>query len=723
MRETHANSNDDFEGEAAFDLNAIYRTMREKWWLVLLCLLFALGLGIFYIVRTPKTYQSEATVQVEQSPSKILDIQDVTQEDLKEQEVLKTIEARLTSIEDLSNVVERLKLTPAMIGMKPRTPPFTDENPDYNPEEIVAALADQVSAKLTRGTRLIVVTAANTDPKLAQKICTALIGEYIRSDMAERAGISGEANRFLLEQADMLKQRVAIAEQAAQDFKDAHPGVVLDEAETSVDEKLRDFQNHVTETKQTRIRLEADNDQVQKILKKGNNSDQTDQLLTVQSVAADPDVLQIQKSISDEEANFASMKQRYLPKHPNYIQEESKLAGLKSALQVAVLQAAKSLTTAVAAARQSEANFDHMLEDQQKARVVIDKLQIPFSALTREVDRNRDLYDSVMERLKETDLTTNMDESKISTISPASLPYEPYKPKKVLVILASVFVGVLLSVGACYAISMSDESMRTIDEAEDALGMKAVGAIPIGERLTSIEDGLSILKEPDGAIAESFRTLRAALGLLDENGSHRVFLFTSGVPGEGKSYCSINYAISLAQLGRRTLLVDSDLRLPSVEPVFFKEKKINGLSVLMEGKAKLEDCYYTTPVPNLFVMPAGKRSQTPSELIANTDFPKLIAAISAEFDDVVIDSSPVHAVSDTLLIAKHADVVCQVVHAGKTPAKVALRAAQKLEAANAKPAGFILNRLPKTSADYYYYYGGGGSYGKGVYGASEASKA
>jgi capsular exopolysaccharide synthesis family protein len=268
---------------------------------------------------------------------------------------------------------------------------------------------------------------------------------------------------------------------------------------------------------------------------------------------------------------------------------------------------------------------------------------------------------------------------------------------------------------------MADDTLRTIDAAEEALGMQAVGAIPMAEKLLPIEEGIAILQEPDGAVAEAFRTLRAALGLLDNESSHRICLFTSGVPGEGKSYCSINYAISLAQLGRRTLLMDFDLRLPSVEPIFFKEKKVNGVSLLLEGVAAIEDCYYPTPVPNLFVMPAGKRSQNPSELIANTDFTKLFAMVSTHFDEIVIDSSPIHAVSDTLLIAKYADVVCQVVHAAKTPAKVARRAAEKLEGAGARPAGFVLNRLPKTSADYYYYYGGG-SYGKGVYGASAAAK-
>jgi capsular exopolysaccharide synthesis family protein len=714
MKESTVSSIEDGEESNSLDLHAVFQTLRERWWLILLCFIFTVGIGVFYIIITPKTYQSTTVIQVEQAPTQVMNnIQDVTTEDLKEQEVLKTIETNLTGAELLINVIDKLGLTPAQLGLKPRNPPYTKE-------ELAATLGEQVTSKLTRGTRLIEVSALNTDPKLAQKISSAVVAEYIRADMAQRIGVSGEANRFLLEQSDTLKQRVAIAEKAAQDFKDAHPNVPLDDSVQFSEDKLRFLTEKVNDARQTRIHLESDNEQVQKILARTQGREQTDQLLTVQSVAADPAVLQIQKSIADEEATFAALKQRYLPKHPGYIQEESKVAGLQSSLGTAVLNAAKGLVTAVDSARQAEEKIEKVLADQRQAKLENDRLTIPYSALTREVDRNRDLYDSVQERLKETDLTVNMDDNKIQTVSAASMPYEPAKPKPILVIPACFVGGILLSFCACYALSMTDRSLRTVDEAEERLGLQAVGAIPIGGKLGSVDDGLGIIKEPDGSMAESFRTLRAALGLLDKDGNHRIFLFTSGVPGEGKSFCSVNYAVSLAQLGRRVLLIDADLRLPSIEPVFFKTKQTNGLSVLLEGGARAEDCYHPTPVPNLFVMPAGRRAQNPSELIANSDFSRVLQSLSTDFDSIVVDTSPVHAVSDTLLIARYADVVCLVVRAGKTPAKVAERAAQKLKDAEAKLAGFILNRLPAGSSNYYYYYGGG-SYGKGVYGAKATS--
>jgi succinoglycan biosynthesis transport protein ExoP len=702
--------------EESLDFAALYHTMLEKWWLIVLCFIFTIGMGVFYIAITPKQYMGETVVQVQQAPSQVLNVEDVTSEDLKEDAILKTIETNFTGAALLVNVIDRLKLTPEQLNMKPRP-----QRP-YNKEEMAAALYDEVSAKLTKGTRLITIDAYSTDPKRAMEISSALVEEYLRAEMAQRTGVSGEANRFLLEQADVLKQRVAIAEQAAQAFKDAHPGRFLDDAITFNEDKLRDLANRVSDTRAIRIRLEADNAQVQKILARTQPGPrQCDELLTVQSVATDNGVLQIEKSISDEQAVFAALKQRYLPKHPAYVQEQSKVAGLQVSLQDAVLNVAKGLTTAVAAAKQSEEEVNQVYNEQQKSKLDDDRLSIPYSALTREVDRVRNLYDSVQERLKETDLTVNMNDNEIEVVSPATLPYAPAKPKVVLVIAACVLGGGLLSMCACYALSMTDESLRTIDQAEERLGLQAVGAIPIGHKLGFVDE-LGILKEPDGAIAESFRTLRAALGLLDKGDTHRTHLFTSGVPGEGKSFCSINYAISMAQLGRKTLLVDADLRLPSIEAVFFKQKQAQGLSMLLQGEAFLEECYHATPVPNLFVMPAGRRAQNPSELLANTDFPKVVASFAAEFDEVVIDTAPVHAVSDTLLIARFVDVVCLVVHAGKTPAKVVERAINRLKEADANVAGFILNRLPRSGGNYYYYYGTDDSYGKGVYGAREASK-
>lgn len=736
MRDNRTSRAADPEDEdSGLDLGNVMHTLRRKWWLLPLCLLCTVGLGVLYIMVTPKTFRSDEIVQVEQSQTKLLNIQELQAEDLKEDEILKTIEQNLLSGEVLDRVIKKLNLTPASLGVKPKegaTPEQIKE--DTLPQAMIELLGKKVLTKLQRGTRLITVSADSTDPKLAQAIASTLVDEYIENDAAQRMGVSGEANRFLLTQAEELKKRVAIAEQAAQEYKDAHLNVALDDSQNYVEDKLRDLNVRKNEARQNRIRLEADYEQAQEISTKYSGPEEADKLLALQSVSTDPAVQQSEKDITDEEAELASIAQRYLPKHPHYIQEQSRLREFRSGLTRAVIKAAGGLGTAVASARDNEAQVEKVLKEAEKTKIENDRLAIPYASLTRELEANRTLYDSVQERLKETDLTANVDANNIRIVTPASLPFEPVKPKSILVLVGSTFVGLMLSLGSGFAFSMRDHSIKSVAEAENLLQLAAVGAIPFGDKFSTPGDGFPILTKPHTPLAESFRTLRTALDLLDSddgtegsngtngsNGAHRrSFLFTSAVPSEGKSFCSANYAIAVSQLGRKTLIVDADLRLPVLDAIFLKEKKTKGLSMLLEGSAPLEECYYPTGVPNLFFMPAGQRSQSPAELMANTKFPSLLKMMLAEFDRVIVDSAPVHAVSDTLLITKYVDATCLVVHAANTQVQVVQGAVQKLQRANSKLAGFILNRVPQN--DSYYYYGGG-SYGKGVYGAPDRTKA
>jgi capsular exopolysaccharide synthesis family protein len=251
--------------------------------------------------------------------------------------------------------------------------------------------------------------------------------------------------------------------------------------------------------------------------------------------------------------------------------------------------------------------------------------------------------------------------------------------------------------------------------------MPAVSAVPIGQKAAS-QTTMPLLAEPHGAVAEAFRTLRTSLSLLGPQSERQIFLFTSAVPGEGKSFCSSNYAVSLAQKGSRTLLIDSDLRLPTIGKIFFDGEAHAGVSDCIAGQCTLSEAIQTTSIENLFVMTAGNRAPNPAELLSGSGFPKMLRELTAQFDYIVIDSAPVNAVSDTLLLVKYVQTTCIVVHAGKTPVKAVLRAKAKLAEAGATPAGFILNRLPKSSGTGYYYYYSAGQYGKGVYGAPEDAR-
>jgi succinoglycan biosynthesis transport protein ExoP len=711
MHRTVKTTNPGTESTGEVDFQKLIIAFLDRKWVILGCLGGTLLLGLIYICITPKTYSATTVVQVLQEESKYVNIEDVNTEDLEQAEVLKTIETNLTSSPLLLGVIDSLKLTPAQIGLKPKP-----DGSAYTDYELVQALNDDLVVKLMRGTRLINVTASNTNPVLAQQISGEIVNEYVRINTAQRAGLSSEANKFLLEESDVLKRQVKMAEDDAQAFKDAHPGVAIEDSQDFVDQKLLALNGKLNDAKEHLFQVQSDYSLVQRLVKTGTGTDTIAQLLTISSVSSDPAVLQIQNNVANAEAALAQLAKRYRPKHPAYIQAVAQLAGLKAAESTATLQAAEGLATAVESAKQTENNFEAEQKVLEKAKVDNDKVAIPYKALAEEVDANRQLYESVRMRLKETEVTRDIGSSELQIAAPAMLPLTPSKPKTLLVILACIVGGLLLGAAVSHMMAVVDTSFRSVDAAEAALGLPVLAAIQeLGH--TILTKNFLISKQPEGIMVESFRTLRTTLSIEIGETERGVILFTSAVPGEGKSFCAVNYAIALAQLGKPTLLIDADLRLPTVSKTLLGATPKVGVNTVLTGETPLEEAVRPVPgVENLFVLPAGGRIANPAELLAGPRIGELLQEASGKYNWIVIDTAPVHAVSDTMLLVKHAAAVCFVIHSGKTPARVVKRAVDLLENAGAKPAGVVMNHISQRSHSYYYNYYG--DYGKEVYGST-----
>jgi capsular exopolysaccharide synthesis family protein len=384
------------------------------------------------------------------------------------------------------------------------------------------------------------------------------------------------------------------------------------------------------------------------------------------------------------------------------------------------MAAVAAVGTQYHAALDTETKLAAALNDQEKSAMELTKLAIPYDMLQRQVDSNQVLFDSVLSRLKETDVTKNLEDNSIRLLEPPALPEKPVKPRRTLVMAASLLSGVLVGVLICFSLNLVDNSFKTIDQAEMTLELPAIAAVPKGKEGNSFEGGFVVINEPHGAIAESFRTLRTSLSLIGRESERRVFIFTSAVPGEGKSFSATNYAISLAQMGLRTLLIDADLRLPTIGRVFFKNAFHAGVSDVLIGNAAFSEGCQKTDIENLDVMTAGHRPPNPAELLSKNAFADLVRDARAKYDRIVIDSAPVNAVADTLLLLRYAQTVCLVIHAGKTARRAVLRAVLRLTQSGSRPVGFVMNRMPEHSGAYYYYHYSAGEYGKGVYGAPPA---
>jgi polysaccharide biosynthesis transport protein len=677
------------------DIREILSLLREKIWLIVICVLLAGLAGAAYIILRPPIYRAQTVIRVERGGQRVLKEDENGRLNLNQDEMIKTTEQVLTSPELLLQLVKRndLDKIPAFLpGLKR---PASDTR-------MVEELAKQISVRVRRSTWLIDISVEDRSPVLAQKIAELLIKEFTYENFQQHTEISEMAYNFLREKAQRLKAKLANSEGALQSFKEQYQAVELGEKENTVIEKLHTLNRLVTEAKAARLKLESDHVEIKQL---GHKSPTT--LLAIPNIASSPGVVDLEKIIRGKEAELANLKKWYGLRHPNYVALVSEIDELKSGLDRTILEAAQEITSAYDSAAATEKKMEQALQDQDETALQLSKLSMPYDVLRQEVDADRVLYESVLNRLKETDATKDAVQDSIQVISHPLLPVRPVSPQK-WVILLFIFGGLILGCGIALLSRTLDRSFRTPDEAERRLGVPVLADIPKALKIKSDDDCLVLVKQPDSPTAESFRSLRASLSLLRKDEVCKTLLFTSALPSEGKSFCAINCAVAFAQQRLETLLIDADLRLPSIERVFFSkaidEAPTKGLTEVLAGEATLDEAVQSTRISKLSVLNAGHRIFTPAELLASETCGRLILEATEIFDRVVINSAPIQAVSDTLLLARHAQGICLVI-SPQTSAEIVFQAVQKLGRARSKLIGFVFDRVSsRHDADYTYPY-------------------
>lgn len=692
------------------DIRALLHIVRDRVWLIALCLVACLSATVAYVWRAPSVYAAKAILKVEEEDKLVLNIQQVQKENLQTQEALKTVEQTLKNRALLQRVldVNRLATNPRFIGTGLKRAP--------TPEELLNRLADKIDVRLRRGTRLIDITVEHTDAVLTERIANSLVREFLNANSEQSSSVSGAANEFLANEVKDLREKLASSENALQDYRQNVFSVSLEERQNIVVQKLKDLSHKVTEADSQRLAQEA----AFELIRRCNNDIAS--LLGIPAVANDPAVMEIRSSINRAEADFANLKQEYKSKHPKYIQAASQVQELNNSLRKAVLNVQETARTACESTVATQKALEAAMREQEAVALDLNQQAIQYNVLSREVDSNRALYLSVLNRMKETDVTKDITSEKIRVIQPAAVPERPIKPQKLRILLLGLMAGLGGGVLLALLLNAIDASLNTVDDVEAGLGLAVLAAVP---RFAAKSSGRMLqtdsLRSPE---AESFRTLRTALSMLGRADERRTFLFTSALPGEGKTLCALNYAASLAQQGLRTLIIDGDLRCPMVENSLQPGKShASGVTDYLVGTTDFESIVRPADQENLFYIPAGTDAPNPAELLAKTGLGSLIEEACGQFDRVIVDSAPVHAVSDTLLMVKDVHSVCVVVQAHKTPKHVIVRAIQMLKQANAPLAGVVFNRLVR-SRSYGYYYGSYYEYSyQGRYGKRAAAAA
>jgi len=784
------------EGFQRFDIRRFWHSFVERIWIVAICVLAGFFLALGYLARTPKLYQGHTVLEVEFQEPSFLPTDDSTTRMrsmfLASQEALRTIEQNLTNQTLLSRVVRSEGLASdggrALLGQtvavdKKPSPPQQAETPQagaktqsggttFTPleEGLGRAMAGMVRPSIRRGTRLIDLYVTHPDPVMAQRLTEAVGREYIRNSIERRAAMSEDALRYLLEEEERLKTNLQKSEAAVADYKAKNPDALQLGGGTAatgsqqgsgagsggprgglVEDKLQDLNNKLTSSKTDRIRLEGELEQIQQIQKNGND---IDALLQISSIASAPMVTEARRVVRQIEASITTYALRYKDKHPKMIAAKASLADAKDKLRDAVLAQPAILRNAIEQGKTTETSLGRALQDQQGVAVALNRTAIGYQELARQAETDRALYESVLRQIKETSLSKDVKANAVSVIEHSPLPQSPVSPRPTRTILLGLLGGLAVGLAFIFGVDALDRSIKTVDQAESTLGLPVFSAVPEttdegpvsrlkrkGRKAFGSSNYRVVVETPESPAAEAFRNLRAALALLGPEAERKVSLFTSAVPNEGKSFTSANYSLALAQQGYRVLLIDGDLRRPTMHKIFrFPSVRNNSDE---DSEAGVIDCLLgetdvvsaarqipageiqivdenvavtgnilTATGGQLSVLAGGRRSPNPAEILAGPFFGRLIEEAGMHFDRVVIDSAPILAVSDTLLMTPHVQTLCIVVRAAKTPRQAVRRAISLLAKSGIRPAGLVLNRLRLSRGVGYYYYYASHGYGK-----------
>lgn len=692
--------------DAATPLNRdLWQAILEKAWLIACILVVAGALGVWTGARSPVVYQSRAVIYFDFAEQKVVTtIEDVDKKEKGGVDLLNTLANNLKSSGILKRVVAEQKLTQHAY--------FTGGTNVVTEDQVVRAISGAVDARLRRFTRLIDVTVEIGDPGLAQVLAQSVVEEFIKQSGEDRAGVGQSAGQILMAEEGRIKERLAKAELAVQAYLRTNNISLSQEANVESGE-FKTLSSQCSEAKTERLLLEVDWESTRRM------GEEIDKLLTLVTVSRAPEIIGMKEKLQLQEATVSNLQLRYKEKHPAMIQARNELSSLQRLFEEEVRKAPLRIQQQRDAAVEKEKRLELALKEQEKKLGLLGVQRIEYDRLQREAATERTIYDTIIKRLREIDVTNPIKKNDIKIVEPATLPTYPIRPNKRTILVYSLAMGGVLAFGLVWLLQQLDTTIKSVDHAERLLGLPVLGAVPRNKLVKDGKSRLFMSDDPQSLCAEAFRSLRASLGLLGREEERKIVMFTSAVPSEGKSFCCVNYAVAHAQQGKRTLVVDFDLRKPSLAETFGVTGDLPGVTDVMLGKEPLDKCVQKTRFDNLFLLTAGRTVPNPAELMSGPWAKQLIHEAAGKYDQVVLDNAPVNAVSDALLIVKEAQTVCLVMNAKKTPSRVVLRALEMLRRAGGRPSGVVLNFLPQSAGSgYYYYYSGNKYYGnKGVYGS------
>jgi capsular exopolysaccharide synthesis family protein len=573
----------------------------------------------------------------------------------------------------------------------PGEPPLPDETRKQS--STIDRFLDGLTVSPIRDSRLVDLRYRSPDPELSARVANGLAKGYIEQNLEFKFSSSKEASDWLEQQLAEQRTQVEATEHALQLYRESNDAVSLEERQNIVVQKLTDLNAAVTRAKTERIQKEAAYQQIRAV-----QSDRA-ALDTLPAIVANAFVQQQKGELANLERERAQLSETLGPRHPDMLKLGLAIETAEAKISTEIATVVESMRNDYEQALAQEKSLNSALGQQKLEALELNRKGIEYGVLARDAAANRQVFESLMQRTKETGISGELRTSNIRIVDAAEIPRSPSAPNTRNDLLLALLGGAAFAIGLTFFLEYVDNRIKSPDEVKQYLGLSFLGMVPALFDKT-IENPM-INNGVPGIFSESFRALRSNLLFSSAEEGGRSLVVTSTGPGEGKTVVATNIAMALAQTGERVLLVDADMRRPRVHEVFGRPQK-PGLSNVLVGDAKASEVVHDTAVSGLSVIPAGVNPPNPAELLGSKRFKDLVAALPEQFDWVIIDTPPVMAVTDSSIVAHLATGVLFIVGAEMTARNAAVQAIEQLAHAHARFLGAVLNRVDVQHNPYYY---------------------
>lgn len=687
--------------------------------ILLLAIAFTVLVAILVMKMTP-LYTSSTTLLIEAEKANVVSIEEVYGIDTKSKDYMATQFEVLKSRQIAEKTVESLSLydnadfmpeenETSFVSDLAEMFPFLPqkEKVELTEEQKVSKLKRKAThllmsatdVSLLKGTQLVRISVTTEKPTLSALIANTIAEVYIENYLQAKLDMTAKATSFLTDSIDGLKTKLDAAERNLVRFYETNQVVNIDGVVGLASDELERLNIQLSEA-EVELKLNS------VIFNQIKDSNAIEDVARIPEVLNHPAVRDVRRDEGKALTRVSELSKIYGPKHPKMIAANAELTAIRDTLNTQITDLISSITTQYESSKQKVAQLQKEVETSKAAFRSLAELDNKRKALEREVDINQQLYDSFFTRLKETDELGGLESANARVLDSALPSYTPSKPNKKLFIAAAFVLSLSFGIALAIVMETLNSGIRSVDDVEKKLGQRMLGLIPWLAHKKKTD--LPIRTFFDGKkhqFAEAVRTLRTSLSLLNIEKENQAILVTSSVPKEGKTTVSINLAFALGQLDK-TILIDADLRRPSIGKQFNIPSYQPGVANLVLKSHSFEECLVRDEESNIDILSAGTIPSNPQELLADKGFDELITKLKSEYKYVVVDTAPTQAVSDSMIVANSCDSVIYVVRADSTSDKVINNGLSRFLQVGHRLDGVVLNQVNLRKSDVAQRYAG-----------------